>query len=177
MCEDYMIALKLMMRQISHIICHRVPPASLTSIAAVLFGPPIALSYFTANTPSVIIFVQNLVLYLLFLGTSITLYRLSPFHPLAKYPGPVLARVSRLWATYTAIQGHQHIVSHELFELYGDVVRTGPDHLIIRDASAIPVVLGTKAGWSRGPRESFSRRRSSTYSYGGQATTCSCRTA
>jgi hypothetical protein len=50
--------------------------------------------------------------------------------------------------------GKQHLKSHELFERYGDVVRTGPDHLIIRDAAAIPVLLGGKNMWHKGARES-----------------------
>jgi cytochrome P450 len=86
---------------------------------------------------------------------SITLYRLSPFHPLAKYPGPVLARITRFWATRHAIGGSQNRVSHELFERYGDVVRTGPNHLIIRNASAIPVVLGAKNPWPKHTRKSW----------------------
>ena len=49
---------------------------------------------------------------------SVVFYRLSPFHPLAKYPGPALAKVSKLWfvgsfentrqvldADYSSIQG------------------------------------------------------------------------
>jgi hypothetical protein len=44
----------------------------------------------------------------------------------ARYPGPVLARVSRLWAARQVMKKKQHIVSHELFEMYkSDVVRTG----------------------------------------------------
>jgi hypothetical protein len=54
----------------------------------------------------------------------------------------------------TAFGGKQYLTSHKLFERYGDVVRTGPDHLIIRDAAAIPVVLGGRKMWHKGSRES-----------------------
>jgi hypothetical protein len=43
-----------------------------------------------------------------------------------RYPGPVLARVSRLWAAHHVMKQRQHHLSHELFEKYkSDVVRTG----------------------------------------------------
>jgi hypothetical protein len=67
-------------------------------------------------------------------------------------PGPRLARISRFWATRTALGGRQHVVSHELFARYGDVVRTGPDHLLVRDVKAVPVVLGAKDPWPKHPR-------------------------
>ena len=34
---------------------------------------------------------------------SVVLYRLSPFHPLAKYPGPVPAKISNMW--FVSVQG------------------------------------------------------------------------
>ena len=41
--------------------------------------------------------------------SSIVLYRLSPFHPLAKYPGPALAKISKLW--FVSVHDHAWHVS------------------------------------------------------------------
>lgn len=65
------------------------------------------------------------VIYYGVLGTSISLYRLSPFHPLARYPGPAVARVSALWMAYVASRGKRHLYIHQLHEEFGDVVRIG----------------------------------------------------
>ncbi|KAI0067774.1 high nitrogen upregulated cytochrome P450 monooxygenase 2 [Artomyces pyxidatus] len=77
-------------------------------------------------------------------------YRLSPIHPLAEYPGPSLARISKLRSSYVCAQGKQHLYFQRLHEKYGDFVRTGPNELSVCDASAIPVVLGAK-GLQKGP--------------------------
>jgi hypothetical protein len=114
----------------------------------VSFAPAAALTYF-ADSPSFLYFLRAFALYILSLGISIGAYRLSPFHPLAKYPGPTLAKVSRFWAARQFLKGQQHRLSHELFLKYGDVVRTGPNHLIIRDAKAINTVLGPKDMWPK----------------------------
>ena len=71
-------------------------------------------------------------------------YRLSPFHPLARYPGPVLAKASKFWfvsingsalehsmlmlpmtKAYLGWQGKQHVHYRNLHKKYGDVVRVG----------------------------------------------------
>ncbi|KAH9983064.1 high nitrogen upregulated cytochrome P450 monooxygenase 2 [Russula compacta] len=78
-------------------------------------------------------------------------YRLSPFHPLAKYPGPVLARSSSWWAAYITARGDLHTYSKHLHDCYGDVVRIGPNELSIRDASLVHPVLG-QGGLPKGPR-------------------------
>jgi hypothetical protein len=53
------------------------------------------------------------------------MYRLSPFHPLAKYPGPVIAKTSKLWAAYVCARGDLHRYYKNLHNRYGDVVRVG----------------------------------------------------
>jgi D-serine deaminase-like pyridoxal phosphate-dependent protein len=122
----------------------------------VVLGIPTVLTVISHPASPLLFFLETAAIYLLTLGASITAYRLSPFHPLAKYPGPVLARVSRLWAAQGVIRGYQHLESHELFARYGDVVRTGPNHLIMRNASAIPVIHGVKDRWPRHARQSLS---------------------
>ena len=52
-------------------------------------------------------------------------YRLSPFHPLAKYPGPVIAKTSKWWAAYIITTGDLHRHYKHLHDRYGDVVRIG----------------------------------------------------
>lgn len=56
---------------------------------------------------------------------SVIVYRLSPFHPLAGYPGPAVGKITRFWALYIAQSGNQHRYHRALFEQYGDTVRTG----------------------------------------------------
>ena len=76
--------------------------------------------------------------------SSVVFYRLSPFHPLARYPGPVLAKVSNLWfvsirgtafkcsrlipylpKAHLGWQGRQHVHYMNLHKKYGDAVRVG----------------------------------------------------
>ena len=52
-------------------------------------------------------------------------YRLSPFHPLAKYPGPVLAKSSKWWGAYHSATGDQHRCLKHLHDQHGDIVRIG----------------------------------------------------
>ena len=52
-------------------------------------------------------------------------YRLSPFHPLAKYPGPVLAKSSKWWGAYYSATGDQHRCLKRLHDQHGDIVRIG----------------------------------------------------
>ena len=54
-------------------------------------------------------------------------YRLSSFHPLAKYSGPLLAKTSKWWAAYLSGTGNQHRFLKRLHDRYGDVVRIGPN--------------------------------------------------
>ncbi|KAL4259956.1 Cytochrome P450 superfamily protein [Pleurotus pulmonarius] len=75
---------------------------------------------------------------------SVVLYRLSPAHPLAEFPGPRIAKISKLWAAYLTWTGRQHLYNKKLHDQYGPFVRTGPNELSIADADAVAPVLGSQ---------------------------------
>lgn len=78
-------------------------------------------------------------------------YRISPFHPLARYPGPLPCKLSKCWMAYLAGSGGKtHVYIDRLHRLYGDVVRIGPNELSVRHKDACTTVLGAK-GLPRGP--------------------------
>ena len=105
------------------------------------------------------------------LATSIVLYRLSPWHPLAKYPGPFLAKISKFWGAFVMAAGKNHLVTKKLHEKYGPYVRIGehfvlnchpfrystpccsllgPNEISVIDISAISGILGAD-GMPKGP--------------------------
>lgn len=59
------------------------------------------------------------------LVTSILVYRVSPWHPLARYPGPLLCKLTKFHLAYFCLGGKQYLYYSELHHKYGDVVRIG----------------------------------------------------
>lgn len=53
------------------------------------------------------------------------MYRLSPWHPLAKYPGPRLAKLTKFWAVVVVLRKRQLQTVKELHAKYGQIVRVG----------------------------------------------------
>lgn len=65
------------------------------------------------------------------------------FHPLAKYPGPLLASLTNVWRAYWVYKLSLHEKLVELHFQYGPVVRIGPNHLHFWDGDAIaPIYKG-----------------------------------
>lgn len=82
---------------------------------------------------------------LLIYGLAIITYRIY-FHPLSQYPGPLLARFTRLRLTYYVLTGN-HIYDTERLHLkYGDVVRVAPDELSYIATAAWKDIQGHKSG-------------------------------
>jgi len=137
---------------ISYQCFHHLEPRGNWPLIALLFVVPALLSIpISYHVP----WFAAVLLGFLTYGSAVTsfalMYRLSPFHPLAKYPGPTLAKTSKLWVAYLCVKGDQHRYYKSLHDRYGDVVRVGPNELSIRDASLIHPILG-QGGLLKGPR-------------------------
>ncbi|KAH9934382.1 cytochrome P450 [Fomitopsis serialis] len=65
------------------------------------------------------------------------LYRISPFHPLAAFPGPLINKVTALKLAQVVWSGKRHLMLKNWHEQYGTFVRTGPSTLSINASSAV----------------------------------------
>lgn len=87
--------------------------------------------------------------YLAGLFASIVVYRLW-LHPAAHFPGPFPARVTQLFYPYTYMRcnGQYYRLQKAWFDTYGDVVRTGPNEVIVADPSVLPhLAKAAKGAW------------------------------
>ena len=153
----------------SHLIFRQFEPRSKLPRVALLLVIPALLSQPISYT-GLSLYVALPLAFTTYIGALIffTLaYRLSPLHPLAKYPGPAIAKTSKWWAAYISAKGDSHRYYKQLHDRYGDVVRigqhqslpfvmstdppSGPNELSICDASLIHTVLG-QGGLPKGPR-------------------------
>ncbi|KAI9445851.1 high nitrogen upregulated cytochrome P450 monooxygenase 2 [Lactarius psammicola] len=132
---------------------HHLEPRSKLPLISLLFVVPallsVPISYHLPWPPAAVLLA--FVAYGSAVASFAFMYRLSPFHPLAKYPGPAIAKTSKLWAAYLSATGDMHRRYKNLHDLYGDVVRVGPNELSIRDSSLIHQILG-QGGLPKGPR-------------------------
>ena len=112
----------------SHLIFRRLEPRSKLSRVTLLLVVPALLSQLIFFYTGRSLYAAVLLAFTTYIGalTFFTLaYRLSPFHPLAKYPGPVIAKTSKWWAAYISAIGDSHRYYKHLHDRYGDVVRIG----------------------------------------------------
>ncbi|KAI4909407.1 hypothetical protein J4E90_008104 [Alternaria incomplexa] len=79
-----------------------------------------------------------------------TIYNLW-FHPLAKQPGPLFARISGIPSFYHACKGDRHIWSWRQFQIYGDKFRATPNLLLFQTPEAYNAMFGHKANVKKSP--------------------------
>ncbi|KAI0659811.1 high nitrogen upregulated cytochrome P450 monooxygenase 2 [Cubamyces menziesii] len=119
-------------------------------ILLLLFPPLLGFSVLRHTTPALQAALVSVVSIFSTMLVSIAAYRLSPFHPLAQYPGPLGCRLSKFWMAILSFSGRQHIYIQNLHKRYGDVVRIGPNELSFRDPSVLNAMYGP-GGLPRGP--------------------------
>ncbi|KAH8104189.1 high nitrogen upregulated cytochrome P450 monooxygenase 1 [Phellopilus nigrolimitatus] len=112
--------------------------------------PFVSSAFLFRHVPAAIALTLSFTIFYTTLLLSIATYRASPWHPLAKYPGPILAKLSILWLVRATVSGKYHMVLKHLHSEYGPYVRIGPNELSFADADLIPKILGPN-GMPKGP--------------------------
>ncbi|KAH9932046.1 high nitrogen upregulated cytochrome P450 monooxygenase 2 [Epithele typhae] len=131
-----------------HYIFNRYEPQQARiHITLLVLVPASLFALFLGRLPVVNAALVTFTAYWATLATLVALYRLSPWHPLSRQPGPLFLRLSKLSMAWVSRGGKRHLYTQELHRRYGDVVRVGVD----QQPSAIQTLLGT-AGLHKGPQ-------------------------
>ncbi|KAF4586296.1 hypothetical protein EYR38_010571 [Pleurotus pulmonarius] len=134
----------------------RYEPNSVGALTVLLLGIPLLASSIPAYNPvfSDGSYVQPMIAHIVAHNALLVLftaaYRLSPLHPLAAFPGPVCAKLTKFTAAWVTFKGKQYQFYRALHDKYGDIVRIGPNELSIRHVDAIAAILGHD-GLPKGP--------------------------
>ncbi|KAH8103349.1 high nitrogen upregulated cytochrome P450 monooxygenase 1 [Cristinia sonorae] len=134
---------------VSYLIYKRFEPSGvIASLMLLVVLPGVVLNTVRGQFPNIILAWTSVYFGYWLVLVSLTIgYRLSPFHPLALFPGPTLCKASKLWMVYKVAQGGSHQYHRALHKRYGDVVRTGPNELSFRHEGAIaPLYKDSKKG-------------------------------
>ena len=75
---------------------------------------------------------------------GLVVYRLY-FHPLAKYPGKLIDKITGWHDVYYTFTGDRHLAHQALHEKFGDYVRINPNTLSVNTASGLKAIYGPKA--------------------------------
>jgi cytochrome P450 len=76
---------------------------------------------------------------------GITIYNLY-FHPLSKYPGPFLGKISSFWPVWGLHKGRWPMIVKGFHDKYGPIVRTMPNELVFTDPQAWKDIYGHRQG-------------------------------
>ncbi|KAH8830807.1 cytochrome P450 [Flagelloscypha sp. PMI_526] len=123
--------------QVAHAAFKIYEPRSLTARLFLLCGLPILNLLTLPDFHDASSLIACFALHILGLTASILLYRFSPWHPLASYPGPFLARGSNLWMSLHSVGGKRHLLMQSLHTQYGTCVRIGPNMISVVDIDAV----------------------------------------
>ncbi|KAH9897745.1 high nitrogen upregulated cytochrome P450 monooxygenase 2 [Cubamyces lactineus] len=138
--------------QVAHSIFKRYEPQHVAAHAGLLFGVPVILAgLLLVHFPLATAVLASFSTYWSTLVCSISLYRLSPWHPLVRYPGPTIHKLSKVYLAWISRGGKRHLYTQELHRQHGDLVRIGPNEVSVSSAAAIHPLMGT-TGLHKGPQ-------------------------
>lgn len=138
---------------LSHIYFHYFEP---TSISSFLVHPlfAIAVERFVLGLGLTLVLI-SLSISIATLSFSVLIYRIVlPLHQLHHIPGPILAKSTQLSQFFSLVRGRPRIDQQKLHEIYGPVVRIGPNEVSIADTTALSPIFGAKS-WEKGKAYSF----------------------
>ncbi|KAJ7639705.1 cytochrome P450 [Mycena polygramma] len=146
------IAAALLASLASHLFFKTYEPTDVARLVSLLVLPPLIIGFLPQGHAFGILgsLLRSYSAYYAGLLLSVITYRLSPVHPLSRYPGPAACKISKLWLTFVTSRGKLHIYIKGLHDKYGSVVRIGPNELSITDVSLLPFILGAN-GMPKGP--------------------------
>jgi cytochrome P450 len=78
----------------------------------------------------------------------VIIYRLY-FHLLAKYPGPLMGKITDWYSVYHCLKGDRYLDIIDLHNRYGDIVRFGPKRLSFSSADALQAIYGSRANTTK----------------------------
>ncbi|KAL6796896.1 cytochrome P450 [Trichoderma sp. SZMC 28012] len=111
---------------------HIIPACAFASICLGLA----TLSYYHLQQPrSLLWYTQAAAIAFFEWFFSSLVYKLA-FHPLAKYPGPLIASLTDWYTVYWIAEGGRHLELDKQHKKYGKFVRFGPNRLSINSAKA-----------------------------------------
>lgn len=86
---------------------------------------------------------STFLLYYGIFAASTYLFVYRPFlHPLAKIPGPWLARVTKLWFVWQVRKGKCHLLFPALHKKYGPMVRIAPEQVAVCSEDVVKAAYG-----------------------------------
>lgn len=98
----------------------------MASHAALILAVPIILGVLLLpHFPVIKALLVSILTYWFTLGSSVGLYRVSPWHPLARFPGPIALRLTKLSLASISRGGRRNVYTQQLHQRYGDIVRIG----------------------------------------------------
>jgi hypothetical protein len=104
---------------------NRYEPKSANVPLLVLTIEPILLLFALAAPVSLSHILSAYIVFSFTLRSSIIIYRISPWHPLAHIPGPAIYKITKLWGMCVFSGGNQHTVNKALHDKHGPCLRTG----------------------------------------------------